>query len=145
MIYVLKMNFMNSQDTQWFIPCQVFHIFSFLNGCCFWFSHLGKIVQDLQIYLSFGEGVSQSLKSIQKYLKSSKYVIHKFSFSRGEAIMVPCQSGNFFQLNIFCSFIVDAQQVLDLFGYLQSTNLVVLISGQSTCQSIMRFLNRKGQ
>ena len=94
MIFVLKVDLVNSQNSQQFIPCQSFKVSSFLNGCCFWFSHLGKAILDLQVNLRFGKDVSQSFKSIQKKIKSSKHVIQKFSFFHAKALVVVHQSGN---------------------------------------------------
>ena len=52
---------------------------------------------------------------------------------------MPHHSSTFSQLNIFSSIIVDAQRVLNLFGYPQSTNSFVLISGYNTCKGIKSF------
>ena len=108
MLPVLKVDFLDSQDAQQLIPCKIFQISCFLDGCVLRFPHLGKVVQHLQVYLSLGVCLSKSFQIVQKNFKSSKHVIHKLSILHVEAFIMSCQSRGLLQFDIFSAFIVYA-------------------------------------
>lgn len=117
MIYVLKMDFMNLKNPKQFIPGKILQVFSLLDGCCLQLPHLGKTVQHLQIYLSFGVGVTYILNTIQEHFQSPMHVIHKFSFFREEFLIMSYQNGTLFEFDTFCAFVIlnESQISLSIF------------------------------
>ena len=137
MIYVLKMDFMNLKNPKQFIPGKILQVFSLLDGCCLQLPHLGKTVQHLQIYLSFGVGVTYILNTIQEHFQSPMHVIHKFSFFHEEFLIMSYQNGTLFEFDTFCAFVILNESQISLFIF--RLHLVVLIFRQHTHQSISRF------
>lgn len=115
MIYVLKMDFMNLKNPKQFIPGKILQVFSLLDGCCLQLPHLGKTVQHLQIYLSFGVGVTYILNTIQEHFQSPMHVIHKFSFFHEEFLIMSYQNGTLFEFDTFCAFVILNESQISLF------------------------------